>query len=146
MQRIHLQPRIVAEGRYPQRLGHRAGLEGCVLLVGGPVLGRESDLGMVAEGFDARRETGEQRLQLFRFPLVSRREDDQVQWAGSCFSPRIRFCAWISFRIPDFPSVIMEAISRSLKASPSAVPWISTIRPDPVSTRFMSTWAFESSA
>src|SRR6185295_14244687 len=101
---------------------------------------------MVLQGLEAIDGAFEEAPQLARLSLVPRRQNDYVHVLGRVRRPRVRFCFAMSFRIPDFPRSIIVARSRSENGFPSAVPCISTNRPEPVRTRFMSTSAFESSS
>ena len=98
------------------------------------------------------------------FGEVSRVEKDKVSHRGKAFarlraylsttyfaflsgrSPTTAFCAAISSWMPLSAEAISCCSSSSLKGVCSAVPWISTNRPRPVLTTFMSTSAFESSS
>src|SRR6185312_10433110 len=62
-----------------------------------------------------------------------------ARWSRSC-------CMAMMRPIPSRPSRSSSRDCSSLKASCSAVAWISTYRPSPVMTRFMSTSARESSS
>src|SRR5205823_10665344 len=87
-------------------------------------------------------ERREQPPELPQFACVTRCEDQTVDHS----SASTFFCAAINSRAPFSPSVTSASICEREKGMPSAVPWISTNRPEPVMTRFMSVSQPESSA
>ena len=129
---------IVGEGRQAGKLGGMTGLgqrifdEGAVRLLGF----RNAELAL---GDDFETERRQQCVQLVHLLGVVGGEDDLLHVASAlCW-------AAISCRMPASARSVRVFICGRVNGVPSAVPWISTMPPEPVMTTFMSVSQSESS-
>jgi len=148
-ERRHAKPRIVGERGQARGLGGVARLGERVLEEGPMGLFRLGHAPVrLRHGVDPKRP--EHRLQLAQLAGIVRRNDDLLGHGEAPVPGRQVFsaarCSSTRRAMPLEARSISFDISSFVKGSPSAVPWISTKRPLPVMTTFMSVSQPESSA